>query len=74
MGYTYQFLEVDGDTVLLWGTFRYDMKKMFLFASYLLGMNDYSNIIVHEMETHKAVKLTSFCDHFNITKDDIKKA
>jgi len=57
----------------LWGTFKYDKEKFFLFVSYLLGISDISNFYIIEEETGKAVKLSSFAARYGITKDDIKK-
>ena len=57
----------------LWGTFRYDREKFFLFVSYLLGMNNIENFYIIEEETEKVVKLSSFAARYGITKEDIKK-
>lgn len=69
---TYKIISVDEkkEKVYLWGTFSEDKEKMFLFTSYLLGMNDTSNFFVHELETDKVCKLSAFAEHYGITKDD----
>lgn len=73
---TYKFISFDTEAkkTLIWGTFKNDKKKMFLFASYLLGANDPGEFYIMEVETGKVVKLEKFARKNNITKEDIKSA
>lgn len=58
----------------LWGTFIGDQEKMFLFVSYLLNTTHPEQFWIVEKETSKLVRLTTFADHYGITKDDVKRA
>lgn len=71
---TYQFIAFDKKSKrgLLYGTFSCDIKKMFLFASYLLGSNEPEKFYVLEQETGRVCKLTAFANHYNITKELVK--
>lgn len=72
-GRTYKFIQIDGPCANIWGTFCNDRRKMFLFASYLLGTVCPETFWIYEEDTAKWVKLIDFCKHYGITKDDIKK-
>lgn len=58
----------------LWGTFNCDRDKLFLFVSYLLNTTQPEQFWIVEKETSKLVRLTTFADHYGITKDDVKRA
>jgi hypothetical protein len=71
---TYKFISIDKaeNKAYQWGRFNHNKEKMFLFTSYLLGVNNPEDFYIIEEETNKAVSLISFAQHNNITKDYIK--